>query len=147
MYVLSFSITTRSKFGNTNDCVVDIMCLVKVLLAHVTYKGVVTFEFRSLSLAEAWVSHFESLGKLDDNFKNRAFQLHHQVQELERQPVFNHLDNVIKVEEIYKAISKLKNKKAVGLDSISNEMLKAAQTSLGHLIRLFMTVSGSNFLN
>ena len=54
---------------------------------------------------EAWVSHFESLGKLDDNFKDRAFQLHNQVQELENQPIFNHLDNVIKVEEIYKAIN------------------------------------------
>ena len=86
----------------------------------------------------AWVSHFESLSKLDDNFKDRAFQLHHQVQELESQPIFNHLENVIKVEEIYKAISKLKNKKAVGLDSISNEMLKAAQTSLGScLLKLF----------
>ena len=60
---------------------------------------------------EAWVSHFESLGKLDDNFKDRAFQLHHPVQELE---IFNHLDNVIKVEEIYKAISKLKKKESCG---------------------------------
>ena len=82
---------------------------------------------------EAWVSHFESLGKLDDNFKDRAFQLHHQVQELESQPIFNHLDNVIKVEKIYEAISKLKNKKAVGLDSISNEMLRQHKPRWDHV--------------
>ena len=60
------------------------------------------------------------------------------MQEQESQPIFNHLDNVIKVEEIYNAISKLKNKKAIGLDSISNEMFKAAQSSLGScLLKLF----------
>lgn len=42
------------------------------------------------------------------------------------------------LDEVYKAISKLKNNRAVGLDSISNEMLKAAQTSLGPcLLKLF----------
>ena len=51
MYVLSFSITTHSKFGNINDCVIDTMSLVKVLFAHVTYKGV-TFKFRSLALID-----------------------------------------------------------------------------------------------
>ena len=87
---------------------------------------------------EEWISHFESLGKLDDKFKDRATQLHYQVQELERQPVYNNLDNPIKLDEIYKAINKLKNNKAVGLDSVSNEMLKAAQNSIGScLLKLF----------
>lgn len=87
---------------------------------------------------EEWVSHFESLGKLDDKFKDRATQLHYQVQELERQPVYNNLDNPIKLDEIYKAINKLKNNKAAGLDSVSNEMLKAAQNSIGScLLKLF----------
>ena len=62
------------------------------------------------------------------------------MQELQSQPIFNHLDNVIKVEEIYKAISKLKNKKAVGLDSISKEMLKEHKPHLGScLLKLFNT--------
>ena len=42
---------THSKFGKINDCVIDTMRLVKVLLAHVTYKCV-TFEFRPMSLVD-----------------------------------------------------------------------------------------------
>ena len=36
------------------------------------------------------------------------------------------LDNPISIEEIDKAIKKLKNKKAVGLDGIRNEMIKTS---------------------
>ena len=78
---------------------------------------------------ESWISHVQSLGKIDNKFKDNALQLNQLVQNLESQPIYNNRDQIIKVEEIYKAISKLKNNKAVGLDSVSNEMLKAAQIS------------------
>ena len=77
-----------------------------------------------------WVFHFESLDTVDDKFEDRVSALQHLTKELEKQPVYNNLDNVIKPSEIHKAISKLKNKKPVGLDSISNEMLKAAHGTL-----------------
>lgn len=76
---------------------------------------------------ETWVSHFQSLATVDDKFVDRVSELQHLVKELEKQPIYNNLDNVIKSCEIHKAISNLKNNKAVGLDSISNEMIKAAQ--------------------
>lgn len=79
---------------------------------------------------ETWVSHFESLATVDDKFVDRVSKLQHLVEGFENQPVYNNLDNVIKPCEIHKAISKLKNNKAVGLDSISNEMIKGAQSSL-----------------
>ena len=60
----------------------------------------------------------------------------------------NNLDQIIKIEEIYKTISKLKNNKAVGLDSVSNEMLKAAQSSLGScLLKLFNAYQVVNILH
>ena len=79
---------------------------------------------------ETWVSQSESLATVDDKFVDRVSELQHLVEGLENQPVCNNLDNVIKPCEIHKAISELKNNKAVGLDSISNEMIKAAQGSL-----------------
>lgn len=79
---------------------------------------------------ETWVSHFESLATVDDKCVDRVSELQHLVEELENQPVYNNLDNVIKLCEIHMAISKLKNNKALVLDSISNEMIKAAQGSL-----------------
>ena len=82
---------------------------------------------------ESWIPHFESLSKIDNKFKDRASQLNQFVQNLESQSVYNNLDHIIKKEEIYKAIRKLKNNKAVGLDSVSNEILKAAQSSWAHV--------------
>ena len=79
---------------------------------------------------ETWVSQSESLATVDDKFVDRVSELQHFVEGLENQPVYNNLDNVIKPCEIHKTISKLKNDKAVGLDSISNEMIKAAEGSL-----------------
>ena len=57
---------------------------------------------------------------------------------------FNFLDVVIKQSEISKSISKLKNNKASGLDSVSNEMLKSGiSTLLPCLHKLFNLVFSS----
>ena len=47
-----------------------------------------------------------------------------------RHKTFNELDFSIKQEEIKQAIKRLKNNKAVGLDKISNEMLKTSMNKL-----------------
>jgi hypothetical protein len=44
--------------------------------------------------------------------------------------IFNELDFKITTDEIFKAVKKLKNNKATGLDSISNEMIKSGQNTL-----------------
>lgn len=82
---------------------------------------------------ESWVSYFQSLGEIDNKFEERASQSHQLVQHLENQPVINNLDRVITIEEIYKAVNKLKNNKAADIDSISNEMLKGDPVFLGSM--------------
>ena len=48
------------------------------------------------------------------------------------------LDNPISIEEIDKAIKKLKNKKAAGLDGIRNEMIKTSSSFIKYpLEKLF----------
>ena len=79
-----------------------------------------------------WLSHFQSLGELKESYKARLAQLEREsykarlahierrLDDLEKIPCYNDLDNVISQKEITSAISKLKNKKAPGLDNISN---------------------------
>jgi hypothetical protein len=74
--------------------------------------------------------HFQSLGELKESYKVRLSQLERRLDDLEKIPCYNDLDNVISQKEITSAISKLKNKKAPGLDNISNTMIKQSQTVL-----------------
>jgi hypothetical protein len=67
-----------------------------------------------------WLYHFQSLGELKESYKVRLAQLERRLDDLEKVPCYNDLDNVISQKEITSAISKLKNKKAPGLDNISN---------------------------
>ena len=56
------------------------------------------------------------------------------------------LDNLIAEEEVDKAVKLLKNKKAHGLDSITNEMIKASLPVLGtSLVKLFNLILSSGF--
>ena len=80
---------------------------------------------------EDWVNHFKSLGELNDSHRTRVNELESSLEKLEKQPVYNTLDNRIELKDVYKSISKLKNHKAAGLDSICNEMLKCSQMALG----------------
>ena len=48
------------------------------------------------------------------------------------------LDNPISIEEIDKAIKKLKNKKAAGLDGIRNEMIKTSSRFINIHLRNFL---------
>ena len=76
------------------------------------------------------MSHFQSLGEIKESYKARLAQLERRLDDLEKIPCYNDLDNVISQKEITSAISKLKNKKASGLDNISNTMIKQSQTVL-----------------
>ena len=78
----------------------------------------------------SWVSHFEKLNQVKDEFKERLKNLEIQLDMLEKQTTFNELDMHISKAEISKAISKLKCGKSPGLDNISTNMLKCAQNEL-----------------
>ena len=69
--------------------------------------------------------HLKTLHSAHDPNTLSAFQIH-MLNDKKRLEDSNHLqlelDNPISIEEIDKAIKRLKNKKAIGLDGISNEM-------------------------
>ena len=73
--------------------------------------------------------HFKTLHSAPDPNTLSAFQIH-MLNDKKRLEDSNHLqselDNPISIEEIDKAIKKLKNKKAAGLDGIRNEMIKTS---------------------
>ena len=87
-------------------------------------------DYSSAVAPSKWLSHFQSLGELKESYKVRLSQLERRLDDLEKIPCYNDLDNVISQKEITSAISKLKNKKAPGLDNISNTMIKQSQTVL-----------------
>ena len=67
--------------------------------------------------------------------------------EMEKIPTYNNLDNIITDKEITVGINSLKNRKSVGPDGISNEMLKCGKhILLRPLNRLFNSVlSGGTY--
>jgi hypothetical protein len=70
--------------------------------------------------------------------------LENELKELEKVECFNEMDFKITEKEIMQCIKHLKNKKAVGLDLISNEMLKYSQHAmLPVLIKLFNVILSS----
>ena len=77
--------------------------------------------------------HFKMLHSAPDPNTLSAFQIH-MLNDKKRLEDSNHLqselDNPISIEEIDKAIKKLKNKKAAGLDGIRNEMIKTSSRFL-----------------
>ena len=77
-----------------------------------------------------WVSHFKNLNEIKDDFKQRLEHLESQLDTVEKEIIFNELDMRISLDEISKAIGKLKYNKSPGLDNISNNMLKSGKTTL-----------------
>ena len=67
---------------------------------------------------------------LKQTFHDRLESLNRFIFSSDQTRTFNLLDTIIKEKEIKTCISKLKNNKASGLDSIRNEILKAGATIL-----------------
>ena len=81
--------------------------------------------------SNTWFNHFRNLNTLDEKFQNRATYLESTLRSEEMNyKCFNELDQKITQAEISKALIKLKNNKATGLDNVSNEMLKCCQSLL-----------------
>ena len=70
-----------------------------------------------------WSEYYTKLNKSTVDEDTEA-KMRNRIQELEKNRAFSELDYRIDKAEIKKAVNKLKNGKAVGLDNISNEMIK-----------------------
>ena len=77
-----------------------------------------------------WYTYFRSLNKIPAKYKTRIEEINKIVKNKENSPTFCELDYKITSSEIMKAISKLKLGKAVGLDSLPNEIIKNGGTIL-----------------
>lgn len=88
-----------------------------------------------------WVDHFSNLNTINDKFNSRVEEISKLLSEQEKLREFTEIDFQITPEELFQSLTSLKNNKAVGLDVISNEMLKCAFSSLQNcLLKLFNTV-------
>ena len=81
---------------------------------------------------EEWVSHFTDLFRapLKDGSQDETSILA-ELKYYESNPIFNELSFAFTLDEISKAISKLKLKKSPGLDGISGEIIKASAPFIG----------------
>ena len=80
--------------------------------------------------ADTWFEYFQKLNSVKTNFHDRLESLNQFLTSSDQTRTFNLLDTIIKEKESINCVSKLKNNKASGLDSIRNEMLKAGATIL-----------------
>lgn len=85
-----------------------------------------------------WLNHFQDLNSLKSEFTDRLNELNEKLNDAEKSKCFNELDFPITDLEIAAATMKLKNNKAPGLDSITNNMLKSGQSFLKKcLLKIF----------
>lgn len=82
-----------------------------------------------------WYNHFKSCNN-DDTLSTQDADMLTRLEELEKNSVstFCELDFRITMDELHKTIKQLRNNKATGLDSISNEMIKNCNNSLSSAI-------------
>ena len=86
----------------------------------------------------SWTNYFQNLNSLSEIDKSKINPLNDILADLEKENLSTALDYKVTNQEIFKAINKLKNGRASGLDLVLNEMLKAGQTTLiGCLNKLF----------
>ena len=77
-----------------------------------------------------WYDHFRNLNTVKSKFDERLNELNQILKTNKQIKTFTLMDSVIKDKEIQSSISKLKNNKSSGLDSIRNEMIKSGANIL-----------------
>jgi exonuclease III len=95
--------------------------------------------------AGEWLNHFKNLLGNINPTANPAFEKDiSDYIEINKDHIFNELNYKIKVDEVYSAISHLKNGKSSGIDSIKAEMLKAGTSQISKVLtKLFNFVFSS----
>ena len=95
---------------------------------------------------DTWYDHFRNLNSVKSKFDERYEQLNQVLENNKQTRTFNLMDAVIKDKEILNSITKLKNNKSSGLDSIRNEMIKTGvNIFLPCLKKLFNLIFSSGF--
>ena len=75
--------------------------------------------------AHDWFEYFQSLYNAPTHVSREDIDIINQIKNLEKQPCFTEINYRITISEVNKDLHNLKKNKAVGLDGIANEMLKA----------------------
>ena len=89
----------------------------------------------------AFFTHYKELNMEQTPLSKEQEDIVTALKMLEQTPTFSQLDYRIEIQEVLQGIKSLKLGKAIGLDAISNEMIKAGQTVLSAPIcRLFNLV-------
>jgi len=99
------------------------------LLNELKQEGVSKDEENLIS-PEAWFNHFQKLNTDEQEDSGSNIRVQNEIHEREQVPIFTDMDYRINNLEIGTAIDKLKGKKAVCFDGISNEMLKCCKFPL-----------------
>ena len=104
-------------------------------------KGIKQNESSSLIFPSTQLSHFQNLNNPKSEFSAQIQHLEHLLAELEKKECFTELDYQISNSEIFKALSSVKANKSVGLNQISNNMIKSGQAYLlPCLLKFFVNV-------
>ena len=82
-----------------------------------------------------WINHYLKLLGPKSYDKDRTDMIKSEINNLKNEPFFSELDFTITIDEISKAIGALKNNKAVGIDQVNNEMLKASMSTICKLLK------------
>ena len=95
---------------------------------------------------EEWRGYFMDLSSRDSMLDKRRILIESKLKELEDVKCFNELNFRISEKELLNGIKKLKNNKAVGLDGISNEMIKYSQHAMHKcLLKVFNCILCDGF--
>ena len=75
-----------------------------------------------------WINHYTKLLGSKTYEANKLEDIKKKISEIIEEPYFSDLDFSISTNEINKAVRSLKNDKAVGIDQVNNEMIKASMS-------------------
>jgi hypothetical protein len=91
-----------------------------------------------------WSDYFSNLSKTPAGYMERIDEINKKINDMKNDPNFSSFSNLdfrITTSELSKALNKLKKNKSPGLDTITNEMLKAVQIYLNPLfLKLFNAI-------
>ena len=92
-----------------------------------------------------WYNYFSLLPKVPESYNHRIEQIKKEVNQFESSFTdFKKLDFQIKITEIHKAISSMKNNKSTGIDGLCNEMFRSAQSYIDKcLLKIYNAVLSS----
>ena len=91
--------------------------------------------------ASEWMDHFSNLNTIHERFNGTVQEISSFLQQQETISEFCEIDFGINIKELFDVAMPLKSNKAVGFNSVSNEMLKCGFNQLQNcLIKVFSSI-------